>query len=90
MPLKDNSINMLIFNTFYDFTSEQKKKMSEIPRYAVTHRGLYSRRIEATDASPHYSWPLLLQPPIRRCDRLGCRFPHSSGPAHRLVGVHVM
>ena len=27
---KVHSINMLIFNTFYDFTSEQKKKMSEI------------------------------------------------------------
>ena len=27
---------------------------------------------ETIYSSPHYSWTLLLQPPIRRCDRLGC------------------
>lgn len=31
------------------FLPKLQQKMSEIPRYVVIHRGLYSRRIEAFD-----------------------------------------
>jgi hypothetical protein len=43
---------------------------------------------ETIYSSPHYLWTLLLQPPIRRCDRLGCVHRIQAGQAHRSVGQH--
>ena len=36
--------------TFMGFTIKSQRKMTESPRYIVIHRGLYSRRIEASGA----------------------------------------